>query len=208
MVGSILPITSTALWAIMMEIVRLISFCWSKIRTTTCFNFTGGISTMSIAILRCLSSKKKLGTSLSTISVSHAAILDFDGKNDLLLLLKSGQIQIHYNNNPNTQDLCVGVADPYDYKVSEHSIMHIQRVSLGGWAASDTAVLLFGDYDNDGYDDFSVTLIDPSTGYPRAMLFHNDPCTGNECGTFNPLFIQASSTLNTRTFTKYLSLYC
>lgn len=94
-----------------------------------------------------------------------------------MLLLKSGQLEIHYNNNEHSDSLCVGVADPYDYKVSDHSTMHIQRVNLG-WPAADNAVLLFGDFDNDGYDDFSVTQVDPTTGLPRASLFHNEPCSG------------------------------
>lgn len=79
--------------------------------------------------------------------------------------------------------------------------MEIQQINLGTAVASN-AVLLFGDYDNDGYDDLTVTAIDANTNKPKAILLHNVGCIGEECGTFNPVFIAASSTLNLRTFVK------
>jgi hypothetical protein len=62
-------------------------------------------------------------------------------------------------------------------------------------------VLLFGDYDNDGYEDLTLTLLDPTTSLPSATLLKNTQCVDSQCGTFNPLFIKQSLTLNLRTFT-------
>lgn len=79
--------------------------------------------------------------------------------------------------------------------------MQIQKIDLGTNVAQN-AVLLFGDYDNDGYDDLTITTIDANTQRPKAILLHNIGCLGQECGTYNPIFIAASSTLNLRTFVK------
>lgn len=68
------------------------------------------------------------------------------------------------------------------------SSAYIQRVSLGK-QVDPNSVLLFGDYNNDGYDDLTLTLLD-SANLPAAALFKNIPCTGTQCGTYNPQFIQ------------------
>lgn len=52
--------------------------------------------------------------------IIHFTIQDinYDGQNDLVLLLASGQLQIHYNKNTNYGGLCVGIEEPYDFMVS------------------------------------------------------------------------------------------
>lgn len=86
--------------------------------------------------------------------------------------MASGDIQVHYNRDGNNQNLCDGTNKPFDYQASNDKLTLVQRISLGRAVTSD-AVLLFGDYDNDGYDDFTVTQVDPSSGLPIAALFHN-----------------------------------
>ena len=80
--------------------------------------------------------------------------------------------------------------------------MQIQRVALGKKLYSGS-VLLFGDYDNDGYEDLSLSFLDPKTSLPSATLLKNIQCVEIQCGTFNPAFIKQSLTLNLRTFTTY-----
>ena len=62
----------------------------------------------------------------------------------------------------------MGIDEPYDFVVSTTVLKQVQRVELGGVPHED-AVLLFGDYDNDGYDDLTVTLMQGDN--PKAMLF-------------------------------------
>lgn len=102
--------------------------------------------------------------------------------------------------------MCLGIDTPFDFTISQDKAMQIQKIELGRKVSFD-AVLLFGDYDNDGYEDLTLTQIDGNTGRPKAVLLHNQPCLGEECGTYNPTFIAASSTLNLRTFIPYTFHY-
>jgi len=79
-------------------------------------------------------------TKLFTEDIVHFAIQDistpsyisdFDGQNDLILLLSTGDLQIHYNKNTATDSLCVGTEDPYDFVISSTQVKQIQRVNLG-----------------------------------------------------------------------------
>lgn len=135
-------------------------------------------------------------------SVQRLPILDFDGKNDLVILLATGDLQIHYNKHGSETTLCSGSDNPFDFSISTTTLTYLQRVALNQ-AVTDDAVLLFGDYDNDGYEDFTVTQIDPTSGLPSAALFHSDACLDAACGSYNPFLMKASSTLNLRTFSKY-----
>lgn len=115
-----------------------------------------------------------------------------------MILLKSGDIQVHYNTNTNAT-LCHGVSSPFDFQVSDTTPAQIQRISLGRQVYG-SSVLLFGDYNNDGYEDLTLTFVDPTTSLPSAALLKNIQCFDAQCGTFNPLFIKQSLTLNLRTF--------
>jgi hypothetical protein len=74
----------------------------------------------------------------------------------------------------------------------------IQQVQLNS-PLHPSALLLFGDYNNDGFDDLSLTFTDQNN-QPNAQLYTNVPCFNKDCGTFNPLFINQTSTMNARSF--------
>jgi len=89
---------------------------------------------------------------------------------------------------------------PYDFAVSADTVTLIQQVQLGS-PLLPSSLLLFGDYNNDGFDDLSLTFTDQNN-LPNAQLYTNIPCFGDSCGTFNPLFIDQTSTMNARSFSQ------
>ncbi len=94
------------------------------------------------------------------ISVIFGYRIDFDGKVDLILLFKSGTIQIHYNTQPNSQIQLImseGYQSfPYDLYQSENSAAKIQRLKPTIYLPSSTSTLLFGDFNLDGFDDLII----------------------------------------------------
>lgn len=55
--------------------------------------------------------------------------------------------------------LCSPVDQPYDFQVDDENPKQIQRISLGKMLY-EKAVLLFSDYNNDGYEDLTLTFVD------------------------------------------------
>ena len=51
------------------------------------------------------------------------------------------------------------------------------------------SLLLFGDYNNDGYGDISITFMDTANKFPQSVLLENQACLGAACGIYNARLI-------------------
>ena len=59
--------------------------------------------------------------------------IDFDAENDLILLLQSGKLQIHYhkmNTKATKTLLCALIEKPYDFQISNTGTKQIQQIIL------------------------------------------------------------------------------
>lgn len=106
--------------------------------------------------------------------------------------MASSKLQIHYHKYGNDIKLCNGLEYaqiPYDFEISTTESRQIQRVEFSTPLYSQS-LLLFGDFNNDGYDDLSLTFVnDPNNEVPNSQLLENIPCVGVACGSYNPVFI-------------------
>lgn len=123
---------------------------------------------------------------------------------DLVLLFKEGYVYVHYHLYP-TFALCSESYDktvvfPYDILPSNQShISQIQGYNLS-LPTTVNANLLFSDFNNDGYPDFIVDLINGTT---QSLLMINNQCVDqNNCGipTFNLPFLNTLTTSNLHFF--------